>query len=348
MEEELVWGTPSLEKGFAGDWFGAIGGPPKRAAEAPAPSGGGGTYYGGGYTAPAPRPYWEDPAWQARRAAETEINAAYTKYIDQDLTDLLRQSQGLEQTTMDQLTGRRDTEAGTLQSKLDRSLAGLAESEIKAEEGRKSSLRDVGRDYARKLQSGYQMLSQRGATDSSAGQIMMPLALTQEQAGARANVQGQANQQIADIGLQRKGAQGDFEDQTRLLEDWFSNESLNVRNKYADFRTQIEREKAGANLEKAQALANINRALAGGLAGKLANFQTSFVNMSNELKQALQQSKPNLNPTAITQSYQVNPLQRPAIPGMTFGDVPPSQPLDSLTPTAPKKRGDDAGSLAFA
>lgn len=315
------------------------------AAAAPAAGGGGGGY-GGGYS--NYDPYAAARAAEAARQAalaqaRAEINRGYDDY-DRGLLGLAPQADVLEQAETGRLTGRKDTEKTTTKSKLDRILADLLGDKAEVETGRKNTLRDVGRNYARQLVSGNLMLSNRGALDSSAaGQ--MALGLTSSQAGARSNVQGQANTQIADIGEQEVGANKDFEEQNRLIEDWYQTELNNIKSKTGDFKTRIDRERAGANLERHGALGNADKAGLGALGARLGNWQSNFAQISKELADALNTSKPNLNPQALTQQYDVKQLLRPNIPGLQFGEAPPQPVADSVLVPPTRKKQEVAGGI---
>lgn len=262
----------------------------------------------------------------AEEEARNTINAGYDDYINRDLNKLLEMSGESQNARLGELTARKSTEANTLQSKLDRTMGRLGESRNQVEQSKASSLSDVGRNFARQLQSGKLSLASRGAADSSAvGQ--MAYGLTGAQAQSRGDIFGQANQQFTNIGLQEKDAENDFNSQNTLLDDWFRNEQRSVLDRYGNFRTQIEREKAGANLERSQALANLNKAMAQNLSGKLANLQSSFAQISKELSDQLAASKPNLDTQAINQSYQVQPIQRQPLPGLSFGENPPAREM---------------------
>jgi len=346
---------------FRGTVAGAIGdkigdilrGKPKqtqvfRVGENLPPSGGAAsstpTYYQsgsyGGYNAAAAR---AAEAARLRALAEAEarntINAGYDDYVNRDLNKLLEMINVDQSTNLNKIQNRFGTEKTTLDSKLDRTLSGLANARTDVENTKKTSISDVGRDFARKLQGGALSLSARGASDSSAfGQ--MGLGLAGAQAQSRGDIFNQANSQFGQIGNQEAGAQSDFNDQLRLLEDWQRNESQNLLQKYADQRTRIEREKAGANLERSQALANLNKALAGGLASRLGAFQTQFAQMSKELADSLVASNPNLSPTAISQSYTPQAITRQQIPGLSFGEQSPAQAQASYLPQPARKKED--------
>lgn len=308
----------------------------KIASQRPAPT------YGGGYGYNAAAAAAAQQAALARQQAENEINFGYNDYIDRDLNNLIEMSQFNQNQALGGLNTRYGTEQGTLRSKLDRTLAGLGNSREDVRSAQKSSLSDVARDYARKLQGGGLMLSNRGASDSSATR-QLGLGLAGAQAQSRGDVLGQANTQFGNIGLQEAGANSDFGEQQRLLDDWKNNEEQNVFSQYNNFRTQIEREKAGANLERSQALANMDKALAGTLSSRLANFQSNFTQMSKQLADSLAGSNPNLSPTAINQTYTAQPINRQSIPGLSFGDVSPQVQNLALTPQLSVRKKDDTG-----
>lgn len=312
---------------------------------APAAAPGGGTYSGGsggGYNAAAAAAA-EAARLQALREQEARntINAGYDDYVNRDLNKLLEMINADQQTNLGKIDTRFGTEKTTLGSKLDRTLAGLSNARTDVENTKRTSLSDVGRDYAKKLQSGALSLSARGASDSSAfGQMGFGLAGAQAQ--SRGDIFNQANSQFGQIGSQEAGAQSDYNDQLRLLEDWQRNETQNLLQRYNNQRTQIEREKAGANLERSQALANLNKSLAQGLSGRLQNFQTQFAQMSKELQASLASSNPGLSPSAITQSFTPQAITRQQIPGLSFGEMAPQAPV-SYAPQSIARKKDDTG-----
>lgn len=331
--QQISWGTPDTE---------AAGGARNGAAyysPVAAAGGGGGGYYGGAYYDNSAT-LAEAQRQAAIAAARGEINAGYDDY-DRGLLGLLPQADTLAAQETERLKGRFDTEKTTTKSKLDRTLATLAGDRTEVEGNRKMTLKDVARNYARQLASGNLMLSSRGAGDSSAtGQ--MALGLTTAQAGARSNVQGQANSQIAGIGEMEVGANKDFEEQNRLLQDWFETETGTIGRKTGDFKTRVDRERAGANLERNNALANVDKNSIAGLGGRLGNFSTNFAQLSREIADALAASKPNLNPNALTQNFDVQALARPNISGLAFNAGAAATPDSGLpVPVIPRRRADE-------
>lgn len=296
-------------------------------------------------------PYAAQRAAAAAAAAEAarqarirgEINAGYDQY-EAGLNNFYPQIDANQNTQVGQLTNRRDTEQRSLDTKLQTTDANLAHSRDDVRATRKSGLSGLGQEFARRMQSGGLSLAARGAADSSAaGQ--MALALAGEQSNARAGLLGQASQQLGTIDQKELDAHSAYDTQKNVLGDWYETEKNNVLNQYQDLRTQIEREKAGANLERRTALANLSIQLAQNLSGKLGALQTQFANMSKNLSDNLLKTKPDIDTTAINQSFQAQPLQREALPGLAFGDQRPSGNVTVSPALAALKKRDEETSL---
>lgn len=190
------------------------------------------------------------------------------------------------------------------------------------------SLADLGRQVQTMGMSYNNQLGSYGAGDSSAND-MIQRALSGMASKNRANVMGSASQQETQIGLQRGDLQTEFDNNFKSLEDWKSSSLNDIATKFMQQRQQIQQQMAGANADRAQALAQIDRNYVGMAMQALGNLENQYRNAATELVGKYQSmAAPNAAISDNLQQFAVNPIsagkinQMSTAPGYSQGNTP--------------------------
>ena len=265
--------------------------------------------YGGGGTASGPT-----AAEKAQYADFT--NKAYDTKIAglQSVYDTL---QPQEDNARLNVNNQWQNQANTLQSQKaigDRNL-NMAADQVEA--GKVKSLADLGRQIQSMGMSYNNQLGNYGAGDSSAAQLIQR-ALSGMASKNRANVMGSASQQQTQIGLQRGDLETEFGNNMKSLEDW-KNSSLNdIATKFMQQRQQIQQQMAGANADRAQALAQIDNSYVNMAMQALGNLENQYRSAASELVSKYQNmAAPNAQISANLQQFAVNPIEAGKIAQMS-------------------------------
>lgn len=201
------------------------------------------------------------------------------------------------------------------------------------ETGKVKSLADLGRQVQTMGMSYNNQLGNYGAGDSSAQQLIQQ-ALGGQASKNRANVVGSASQQQTQIGLQKQDLQTEFDNNWKSLDDW-KNGSLNdIATKFMQQRQQIQQQMAGANADRAQALAQIDKSYVNMAMQALGNLEQQYRSSAAELVGKYQSmAAPNAGISDNLQQFAVKPIEAGRInqmtqaPGYSSGNTLTAAPL---------------------
>lgn len=186
------------------------------------------------------------------------------------------------------------------------------------EAGKVKSLADLGRQIQTMGMSYNNQLGNYGAGDSSAAGLIQQ-ALSGMASKNRANVMGSASQQQTQIGLQKGDLQTEFDNNWKSLDDW-KNGSLNdIATKFMQQRQQIQQQMAGANADRAQALAGIDRSYVNMAMQALGNLENQYRSAATELVGKYQSmAAPNAAISQNLQQFAVKPIEAGKINQMSM------------------------------
>jgi hypothetical protein len=185
------------------------------------------------------------------------------------------------------------------------------------EAGKVKSLADLGHQVQTMGMSYNNQLGNYGAGDSSAAGLIQQ-ALSGMASKNRANVVGSASQQQTQIGLQRQDLQTNFDNNWKSLDDWKSSSLNDIATKFMQQRQQIQQQMAGANADRAQALAQIDRSYVNMAMQALGNLETQYRSAASELVGKYQSmAAPNAAISDNLQQFAVKPIEAGKIASMT-------------------------------
>lgn len=216
-----------------------------------------------------------------------------------------------------QVTNQWQNQSNALQSQKAIGERNLNMAGEQVEAGKVKSLADLGRQIQTMGMSYNNQLGNYGAGDSSA-QALIQQALGGQASKNRANVVGSASQQQTQIGLQKGDLQTEFDNNWKSLDDWKTGSLNDIATKFMAQRQQIQQQMAGANSDRAQALAQIDRSYVNMAMQALGNLENQYRSAASELVGKYQSmAAPNASISANLQQFAVKPIEAGRIASMT-------------------------------
>lgn len=211
------------------------------------------------------------------------INDQYGTYfanLDRQL-GLLPQEQATMESQVSNLYGGQQS---SLQSGFETGQADLNRSEGKVRENQASTLKDLASNLRNQLQAGNIYLGTRGASDSSA-RDMLSYALTKVGSQNRSNIQRGVNSSLADIDLARNKLQTTYTDQINQLNTWKNDKLLEISNFIRNKQSELQTAVSQGQMSKQQALQELNTNIYNQAAAELSRIDSQTTNMQNLLSQ---------------------------------------------------------------
>lgn len=208
-----------------------------------------------------------------------------------------------------------DTSKTQLDNARASSQAKLTSASNQVEQNKVKSIRDLRSTVSNMLQASQIKAGLGGGGDSSADP-MLKYAFAQQANRGTADLTGQAQNNLNDINLQSADLERNYGNQMSALEQWRKSEENKIVQHYQDIKDAIGREQAGANLERQQALANLNIQLAQSTGARLTQLNSLFTQASGALTSALTGANPNVSALAVNAN--VPQMQARQVQGLSF------------------------------
>lgn len=241
----------------------------------------------------------------------SEIESGFNNYFSE-----LDKMSGLIPQTADTLRGdimgQYQTQTGDLQRSQQAQMDKLSQNEQEVLQNKKTTLRDLASDLRNSLQAGQIYLGGMGAGSSSATGRYSE-ALTKAANKRNAGVMGQANQLLADINQKELDIKRTVDSELSNLDQWKNSQLNEVTRWMNEQKNQIAQLRATGQLEKGNALANLNMQIMQNAMNRLSQIDAQASQFKNSLRDwamsranTLGELKQNL---AAMGSYQVPGFQ---------------------------------------
>lgn len=280
-------------------------------------TGGGGTGGGGGYVAPV--------------NYSGQISSAYAPVVAN--FDALQHD--LDRTTdfnKQQVENQYNTNRSGINLSSTEGNDNLNRSQAAVDYTKSNTLRQLQNNIGAAMQSRLNQIGSNGAGSSSAG-YQLGVALHGLDNQNRNGIFDQAGQQTGDIDMQRTHLQKEYGQAIQQLDDWKSGQVAKIANDYLTQKGQIDRERAGADQTKQQALAANSLQLAQAAAAQLAQVQAAHSSAIASLSADTSGANAVANqfqPSLAAYNYSVQPMTGGA-PAIQYSG-PTSPSIDQFSP----------------